>query len=99
MNYIFQILHIKKYLINQIINYIKPGDKTFKNIEGIKRIKLFNKLDLIQEYENILLEIENSKLLNDEKKLESLEKMAIFCDKLSSYVIQFLNQNSIHMKI
>ena len=86
-------------LINQIINYIKPGDKTVKNIEGIKIIKLFNKFDLIQEYENILIEIENSKLLNDEKKLEALEKMAIFCDKLSSYVVQFLNQNSIHMKI
>ena len=86
-------------LINQIINYIKPEDKTIKNIKSIKIIKLFNKFDLVQEYENILFEIENSKLLDDEKKLESLEKMAIFCDKLSSYVIQFLNQNSIHMKI
>tara|TARA_A100001015_G_scaffold309163_1_gene408094 strand:+ start:63 stop:542 length:480 start_codon:yes stop_codon:yes gene_type:complete len=86
-------------LINQTINYVKVAHKDHQNTESIKIINLFNQINLIEEYENILLELEDRKLLNYDKKLESLEKMATFCDKFSSYVIKFLNKNSTHMKI
>ena len=86
-------------LINQTINYIKVVHKDHKNTESIKIINLFNQINLIEEYENILLELADRKLLNYDKNLESLEKMATFCDKFSSYVIKFLNKNSTHMEI